>query len=139
MNGTVYIFNAFTQKVTLTVNNQASKTMMIPGITSRPYVPFSTQTSRSDPNQGGLFINGQSNQISIIYQGGQVQANVNIPSAATGTPGLWLYLFSECVLLFDTAGTLLEEDPLTLSAGLHAALEGELPDGAFSDEEISDR
>jgi hypothetical protein len=138
MNGTVYVFNAIPQPVMLTVNNQSGKTAKIPGNLNRPYVPFSTQTTRSDPNQGGLFINGQVNGVSIQYQGGQTTVNVNIPAGAdkNNSMDLWLYLFGDRVMLFNTIGDLLEQDLLDWSSELKVIITAQTTDDDFPDEEL---
>jgi hypothetical protein len=138
MNGTVYVFNATPQLIILTVNNQAGK-LRIPGYNATanfPYTPFSTQAARSDPNLGGLFINGQSNSLSIATEGAQRNGDVDIPPDVTGGTALWLYIFLECVMLFDTTGKVLHEEPVTQPPEMKILIEAEVHEEELPDQEL---
>ncbi|HEX8719013.1 MAG TPA: hypothetical protein VF736_00095 [Pyrinomonadaceae bacterium] len=115
--GSVYVFNASTQLMRLSVNKQqqpgatiqaASKT------TVRPYAPWSVQVARSNvATLNGAFVNGQTNSVTVHTQTGPSQAvDIAVPAASESTADLWLYVFAEYMILFDTGGKPLDQEPI---------------------------
>lgn len=112
--GTVYVFNTITQLVRLSINNPSS-----PGVkifansksSSPPYAPPSVQIARTDvPGTMDIFTNGKPNTVIIETQNGQSDpAIINIPADGASTDAIWLYLFFNELVLFDTRGAMLDQ------------------------------
>lgn len=113
--GVVYVFNASTQPVRLSINNpqRPGPVMQAASKNSKyPYTPFGVQVARSAiPSTPGAFINGQTNSLTVQSQNGQSNpVNLDIPADPEGTVDLWLYVFANLMILFDTGGQSLEQE-----------------------------
>lgn len=113
--GVVYVFNASTQAVRLYINDPQRSGPPIQPVSKNskyPYTPFSVQVATSDnPMMTGVFRNGQPNSITVQIQGGQSNP-VIIPAVSPSTVDLWLYLFADFAVLFDTAGRPLAQESI---------------------------
>jgi hypothetical protein len=113
--GVVYVFNASSQPVRLSINNPARQgpAMQATSKNSRyPYTPFGVQIARSAvPSTPGAFINGQANSLTVQTQNGQSSpVTLDIPADPEGTTDLWLYVFANFMILFDTRGQSLDQE-----------------------------
>lgn len=113
--GVVYVFNASTQPVRLSINNPQKPGAAIQAASRNskyPYTPFSVQVARSPiPTTPGAFINGQANTLTVQTQNGQSNpVSLDIPADPDGTVDLWLYVFTNFMILFDTRGQSLEQE-----------------------------
>jgi len=123
--GVVYVFNASTQQVRLSINNpqRPGPVMQAASKNSKyPYTPFGVQVARSAiPSTPGAFINGQANSLTVQNQSGQSNpVTLNIPADPEGTVDLWLYVFANLMILLDTRGQSLEQEWLDWGPAEHA-------------------
>jgi hypothetical protein len=123
--GVVYVFNASAQPVRLSINNpqKPGPVMQAASKNSKyPYTPFGVQIARSaTPSTPGAFINGQANTLTVQTQNGQSNpVNLDIPADPEGTVDLWLYVFANLMILFDTRGQSLEQEWLDWGPAQHA-------------------
>lgn len=120
--GSVYVFNASTQVMRLSVNRQQQPGAMIQAVskgTTKPYTPFSVQVARSNvATTNGAFVDGQTNSVTVQTQAGPSQAvDLAVPAASDSTADLWLYVFAEYLILFDTGGKPLGQGPIQWGLG----------------------
>ena len=107
--GFVYVFNASPQQVRLSINDPQQPSVPMSGTTPNsrfPYTPFSMQVVRSENSAtSGAFINGRANHVVVQARGLSADlVNLDVPAASESTADLWLYVFSNIMVLFDTAG-----------------------------------
>lgn len=123
--GVVYVFNASPQAVRLSINNPQRPGSQIAATSSGtkcpynqkatcPYTPFGGQVARSDiPSTSGAFINGQPNSVTVQTQNGQSRpVSLAVPADPDGTADLWLYVFTSVMILFDTRGRQVDQEPV---------------------------
>jgi hypothetical protein len=116
----VYVFNASSQRMRLSINNPQQPGAQIPGVQTpsqgppKPYTPFGIQIARSnDKTSSGTFINGQANSVAVQTQ--YLQSNpvsLNVPADSASTVDLWLYVFASVMILFDTKGKVIDQEPI---------------------------
>jgi hypothetical protein len=107
--GFVYVFNASPQQVRLSINNPPQPSTPMSGTTPNsqfPYTPFGMQVVRSENSATpGAFINGRANSVVVQTRGLSADpVSLDVPAASESTADLWLYVFSDIMILFDTAG-----------------------------------
>jgi hypothetical protein len=107
--GFVYVFNASPQQVRLSINKPPQPSAPMSGATPNsrpPYTPFSMQVVRGENSATpGAFVNGQANPVVVQTRGLSADpVNLDVPAASESTADLWLYVFSDIMILFDTAG-----------------------------------
>ena len=116
--GLVYVFNASSQRVRLSINNPQQPGAQISAVQTpsqgakHPYTPFGVQIARSDiSTTSGAFINGQANSVAVQTQNGQSNpVFLDVPAASASTVDLWLYVFANIMILFDTKGAPLDQE-----------------------------
>ena len=120
--GFVYIFNASTIQMCLSVNKQqrpCAKIQATSKSTRSPYAPWSVQVARGNvATTDGAFVDGQTNSVTVQTQTGSSQAvDFAVPAASDSTADLWLYVFAEYLILFDTGGKPLDQQPIQWGLG----------------------
>ncbi len=119
--GFVYVFNGVPQPIRLALASGLVGPIQPPAATgSAPYSPFSIQVQRVTAPYGGTapaFIDGQTNDVTVETQGlNQEQAQLPVPAVGDGTDDLWLYVFSELLLLIQTDGRVCAQVPTKWNA-----------------------
>lgn len=121
-DGSVFIFNCSPLQISLAINNNPLQGSMLPAVVTSqpPYVPKQLNVTRYNngmaPAGQAVFFNDFTNVTIVQWLGRSTQnsnpVNLYIPISSNPTPDLWLYLFHNCLVLFDTVGRQLACEPI---------------------------